>query len=513
MRITGLASGLDMDQVVKDSMKPYRMRVDETKQKKDIIEMKQQLYRDVLKDSQEFYNKHFDVLKPDSLLSSKNWGTTSFSSSNESVVSVSGEAGAIQGNYSVTVDQIASKATAVYKMEDMKNTKSFELNFGDKKVTINNITDAELEDPSKLVSRINKELVKEKVDIEVKYSEFSSGLVFESKVTGEETGSPAVKNQIKITATDKTDNVLQFTDSKGNKVSELNGIGKDAIVSITNSRGEVQTYTGSKNSVTFDGITFSFNDITHKPNADGTVGIHTPIKISGKQDVTSTKDKIVAFVDDYNKIMEKLNDQILKKPNKTYQPLTQEQKDEMSEDEIKLWNQKVKEGQLYRDSDLTRIANGMKGIMSSMMGTLEKFGIEPVQDFSGSKNGTLKIDPTKLEEGLKNNSKELMDAFIGKKDSSITGSQDGIMHRMKDFLYNETITITSPLIKKVGLDNSSTSGNNELSKSIEKYNKKIADLEKDFARREQALYSKYARLEVQMNNFNSQQSYLAQQLG
>ena len=33
MRVTGLASGLDMDQVVKDSMKPYRIKVDKQNKK------------------------------------------------------------------------------------------------------------------------------------------------------------------------------------------------------------------------------------------------------------------------------------------------------------------------------------------------------------------------------------------------------------------------------------------------------------------------------------------------
>ncbi|MGL5084486.1 MAG: flagellar cap protein FliD N-terminal domain-containing protein, partial [Clostridium sp.] len=92
MRITGLATGLDMDKIVSDSMKPYRYKVDQTQQKRDIVEMKQMLYRDVINDSRELYNKYFDVSKPDSLLLSKNWSTTKFTSSNENVLSVSGSA-------------------------------------------------------------------------------------------------------------------------------------------------------------------------------------------------------------------------------------------------------------------------------------------------------------------------------------------------------------------------------------------------------------------------------------
>ena len=87
------------------------------------------------------------------------------------------------------------------------------------------------------------------------------------------------------------------------------------------------------------------------------------------------------------------------------------------------------------------------------------------------------------------------------------------MQRLKDVLYNETVTVVASLLKKAGIEGSSTSYNNELTKSIEKYEQKMLDMEKDFARREQALYTKYANLETIMNKYNSQQSYLMQQLG
>ena len=87
------------------------------------------------------------------------------------------------------------------------------------------------------------------------------------------------------------------------------------------------------------------------------------------------------------------------------------------------------------------------------------------------------------------------------------------MQRVKTILYDETVSLSSSLIKKAGIENSSTTYNNEITKSIEKYEQKMADMEKDFSRREQALYSKYANLETMMNKYNSQQSYLMQQLG
>ena len=63
------------------------------------------------------------------------------------------------------------------------------------------------------------------------------------------------------------------------------------------------------------------------------------------------------------------------------------------------------------------------------------------------------------------------------------------------------------------MEGTSTFSNNELTKSISSYEKKIKDMETDFSRREQALYSKYATLETMMNKLNAQQSNLLSQLG
>lgn len=501
MRITGLASGLDMDEIVKNSMKPYRVKIDETKQKRDIVEMKQQLYRDVIKDSKELYNKYFDISKPDSLLLSKNWGTTSFESSDSSAVSVNGLAGAKPDNYKVNVTQLASKATTTLGTEYMKGAKSFTLEFGGEEVTID-ITDEELNDPKKLAERVNKELSEKKIDVTVKYSEFSNGLVFESKAMG--VGTAEKPNEFKIVTNPKIVEIGQMQPLS----VELTATGKDSIATITNSRGEVKTVKGNSNKVVYDGVEFSFNDITT-----------SEVRITGKTDTKATADKIVAFVNDYNVLMEKLNTMTSEKRNKNYMPLTEEQKKEMSESEIKLWDEKTKQGQLNRDNDVSRIANNMKAAMTSMNGSginLESIGIKPVADY-GTKNGTFTVDIDKLTKSLEDNPEEVMNLFIGKPaegaSESEKASKTGVFQKLKTILYDETISISSSLIKKAGVEGSSTVTNNDLTKSIEKYNKKMEDLEKNFTTREQALYSKYAKLEVTMNKYNSQQSMMTQQLG
>lgn len=696
MRITGLATGMDMDQIVKETMQPYRIKIQQQQQQKEITEIKQQLYRDVINESRELYNKYFDVAKTDSLLLSKNWSTAKFTSSNENVLTITSSSDAKPGNYTVTGNTAtAAKAIVTTGISDkdgiVVNGKEFTLKGDTAKARAENL---------------NKELKAAGMNVSVRYSDFAgtedgnqSGFIFESTVLGKDstftiggtsssvgtivdginataanvTGFKVsdfkydANNTITLTVdgksvsfdisgasikkdgSEETDNVVDseklktvlneklkeyklsaevsesgeitfkstvlgelgdnakfslevnekagiFKDGENAKSatntldkSQIGGIdsktisingkafnvdfskaepgkdeeylnnllkeqnisvtakigadnkitfksnvagangkvdisilnsgsiipsqGIDAAMTIKDDKGGVYTHTGISNTLTLDGVTFKF---TGEIPSEG-------ISVNGKNDVTAVKDKVVNFINDYNKLMEKLNTLTTEKRNRNYMPLTDEQKKEMSENEIKLWDERVKKGQLYKDSDVSRIANSMKsamrGLVEGVDGNLEKFGIKPVADYQGTKNGTFVIDEYKLTEALENNSEEVMKFFISIPPSTegLTEQEKynktGVVQRLKSTLYNETITVSSLLIKKAGIEGSASVANNELTKSIEKYEKKMIDMEKDFSRREQQLYSKWATIESMMNKLNSQQSYLMSQLG
>ncbi|GAB6167712.1 flagellar hook-associated protein 2 [Clostridium carnis] len=494
MRITGLASGLDMDQIVKDSMKPYRVKIDQQGQKKEIVEIKQKLYREVIKDSREFYNKYFDVANKDSLLLSSNYGTSKFTSSDETSVSATGLAGAKTGNYKVTVEKLAtSTKSEIINPDDLKD-KTLTIEKDGKTI---NVDLKGLTGEKEIVNKLDSEL--SNIGIKAEYSDFTKGIVVSSKETGKDINF-TMKSDSHIYTITKGENArVKLEDSNGNKIQYGDNVGEIAL-------------TGNR--VVVDGIDFKFNDVT--PTS-------TPIKISGKTDSKEIKEKLVNFINDYNKLIEKLNTMTSEKRDKSFMPLTAEQKKSMSEDEVKLWNEKVKKGQLSRDQDVTRIANSMKQAMRDLVEgsglSLEKIGIKPVANYQGTKNGTFTIDEKKLTESLEQNSEEVMNLFIKSKPTTegVSDSkkyiQSGLMQRLKSILYEETVTVGSSFIKKVGIEGSSTIVNNELTKTIEKHEKKMKDLEKDFSRREQLLYTKYSKLEKMMNKYNSQQNYLAQQLG
>lgn len=603
-RITGLSTGLDVDALVKTAMSGYQTRINQQIQQKDILEIKQKLYRQTLTDTRSFYNKYLDVTKSDSLLFTSNYKSVTFTSSNEEAVTAKALSGGKIDNYTVDVTSIAKPSSLTIDHSKI---------VAGNKITISNEVFTEVftlegNTEKEIAENLNNSLSSK--GITARYTQFSidgttAGMILESSVLG--TSAPKISAQIMGTVTtnilniksgtnanDGTDgnpvtagtkaitdspiaignikagniitiNGKQFTltggtvdeintnlnialDAAGIKVNATydtaNGMtleadeagsannftssirvyataldekqlkstpGTNAVITVTNSKGEKYNYTGNANTFNVDDVVFTVNQ---KPTSS--------VTLSGKSDVTDIKDKIVKFVNDYNTLMTSLNTNTMTKHNSNYAPLTDEQKEAMSESEIKLWNEKVESGQLYRDSDITKIANNMKEAMRSVMSgtgmTLEKIGITPVKDYAGTSNGTFTIDEEKLTSALENNIEDVMNLFAGKPDDTATtdeqkNSQTGILNKIKTNLYAEVMKSDSALAKKVGIEGTASFTSNTITKNISDYEKKITDMQKALATREQALYVKYANLETIMNKYNSQQSYLTSSLG
>lgn len=112
VRITGLASGLDVDGTVKKLMAVENMKLDKQNQKLQTMQWRQDSYRETMSDLSAFSSTYFDVLKSDSyMLSTNNYAGFDVASSDSTTASASTILGAAAGNYSLSVDQIAAGAS------------------------------------------------------------------------------------------------------------------------------------------------------------------------------------------------------------------------------------------------------------------------------------------------------------------------------------------------------------------------------------------------------------------
>lgn len=111
-RITGLASGLDVDGLVKTSLQPDQTKIDQANQTLQYTQWQQAAYVDFISSLKDFGN-NFDILKSGNLMSASNYTGTTATSTLASGLDASTYMtsttlpGAVQGNYQVQINSLA----------------------------------------------------------------------------------------------------------------------------------------------------------------------------------------------------------------------------------------------------------------------------------------------------------------------------------------------------------------------------------------------------------------------
>lgn len=248
------------------------------------------------------------------------------------------------------------------------------------------------------------------------------------------------------------------------------------------------------NEIKLDGVTFNFTDKT-----DGDV------TLTGKKDATELTDKIVEFINDYNDLLGTINTKLYEEYDKSYKPLTDDDKEGLTDSEIQKLEEKAQTGLLRNDRYLTEFADSMKNTMTKMLEgsgiSIEKLGIKPVNDYT-SQNGlfTVPTDTTELAETIAANIDEVKKLF---------SSTDGIFSSLGKNLKDNAVGSTSKIGQYAGIANTSSATNSVMSKDIAERKTSIANMQTMLQEKENNLYTKYSKLESSLASLQSQQSTLS----
>jgi len=516
-RISNLTGLLDTDSLVTASMKPYKLKVDTSKQNEQTIEWKQQQYKAIMKTSNDLYTKYLTSDGASSLISPSAYNAVKFTSTSDSIVSATTSSGASVDNYSISVSQLAAKASTTIKTSDLSNSDQLTFTFGTAApiqiATVDGTGAAKTN--AQIVSDLNAQLTAKGIAATAKNSDFTGGILLESTNMGDDVSFSA--QLTKGVAPAQT----TIFDSKTIKGKNLHAI-------ITKADGTPYNISDTVNETnsnvkTIDGVTFNFKDTTgatEDASKNTVAASGTPVKLTGSKDVTALKDKIVAFVNDYNNLMASINTKIYETRDKSYTPLTDDQRKAMSADQITAWETKAKTGLLRSDDNLENLAASMKSAMSGIFGsgiisssklTLEDIGIKPVADYK-ELNGTYTIDTDKLTKALQDNFDGVKDLFV--KDAASTDvSNSGVIPKLEKVLLDNVKKSDSVFNKIAGDDSGVSALTNDLTKQITEMKKKIALMETDLTDREDKLYAKYSKVESALSKMQSQQTSLSSYLG
>ena len=121
------------------------------------------------------------------------------------------------------------------------------------------------------------------------------------------------------------------------------------------------TMVETSNNFTVNGITFNLSDTTLNEET----GKHEPVQITVGKDGESTYDLIKEALTEYNKLIEEMNKLYSADSARGYDPLTDEQKEAMTETDIENWENKIKGALLRRDDTLGSLLTGMRTALAS----------------------------------------------------------------------------------------------------------------------------------------------------
>lgn len=265
------------------------------------------------------------------------------------------------------------------------------------------------------------------------------------------------------------------------------------------------------NTYTLDGNTFTFND-------NMTIGETYTVNIA--KDSTMVKDALKKFVESYNKLIDDVYGYIGKSPAKdddgnTYEPLTNAEKDEMSEDEITKWEEKAKQGVLYNDSTVSTVMSQMRSALYTSV-TLDdgsKFGIYNLgikTSSEWSEHGKLQIDENAFDKAFENNEDAIIKLF--------TDSDTGMMKKLNSVIdgavkSSGAANTRGTLVRKAGKADSSVTTDSTIYKEMVKMQDRLKELQDRYDTKEEYWWKVFTNMETAMADLNSQTSYISSYLG
>ena len=288
------------------------------------------------------------------------------------------------------------------------------------------------------------------------------------------------------------------------KLGLLNSDGSNAGSRINGESAEIELngekFESDTNTFDINGLTITINNMTDDE-----------ISLTTSQDTEGIYDMVKNLFKEYNELINEMDKLYNAESASKYKMLTDEQKEEMSEDEVKEWETKIKSSLLRRDSSLNDVISGMKqtllaGVTMSDGSTmfLSDFGINTASYSLAKDNerGAYHIDGDEDDDLTSTNEDKLRKAiatdadqvaeFFSSLAKNLYSKMDELMGRVKD--YSSAFTVYNDIYLK---------------KQYDEYTTKISEQETKVNKWEDYYYSKFTAMEKAMSGINSKQSAIS----
>ncbi|MBE5874938.1 MAG: hypothetical protein E7287_11140 [Lachnospiraceae bacterium] len=388
-------------------------------------------------------------------------------------------------------------------------------------------------DTTKPLSEEDLEKVKSKLDSmksstnateKAAYKELQSWVDDYNKITTEL--DDIVANKLEEAGTDENGNtVYQLTEEHKNAVTEQvekeiasatelkNLYDTGALKSTVENKIEGDDARISLNGVNFESNsnTFEINGLTLTVNA--TTAQNEVVTVTTEDDTAGIYDMVKNFFKEYNTIINQMDKLYNADAAKDFEPLTEEEKEEMSESAVEEWEKKIKDAILRKDSTLGTVSSAMKEIMMSGVNVngktmyLSDFGIETLSYFIAGENekGAYHIDGDPDDAATSGNADKLKSMIASDPQSVVsffTGLSRNLYSKLSDLMRGTEYSSSYTLYD-----------DKRMKEEYNDYNSKIAELEDKLNDYEDNWYSKFAAMETAMAKLQSNASAVTSLLG
>ena len=277
-------------------------------------------------------------------------------------------------------------------------------------------------------------------------------------------------------------------------------------------------YTNTTNDFAINGLNISVNGVTDDvadPDSTDLSSLNdsTAISINTTTDSQGIYDTVKDFLTEYNNIINEITKLYNADSAGSYEPLTDDEKDKMSDTEIEKWETKIKDSLLRRDSSLSSVMNTMMTSMSQPIEingksySLSSFGIQTLGYLNAAENeqNAYHIDGDEDDENTSGKQDKLM--------AAITSDPDTVIEFMKQLSTNLYKSIDDQMQSNDLRSRYKIYNDKEMDKQYTNLTKTIKEWESKVSDKEDYYYKQFSNMETALAKLQSQTSSISSMLG
>lgn len=568
MRVSGINSGLDTDSIVQELVSAYNTKTEKYQKEQTKLSWKQEIWKGL---NTKVYSLYNNIGK---LRFSSAYNTKKTTSSDTTKATVTASSSAVNGTQKLHVLATAQSGyltggklslreevtdtDGTTKLKDVKGTvkaetKLSEIGFTGDEASLNiNTTDEEGNAVTKTVSLTKDSTIQDVVNalkdngLNASFDANNGRIFVSSKSTGKAADFSLVSATTKfVEKKDADGNVIKDSNGKptmesvalsaeeqaaskkligllgldtdssnayGDKAAKING--RDAVIVLNGVK-----YTNTTNDFAINGLNISVNGVTDDvadPDSDACLsGLNdsTAVSINTTTDSQGIYDTVKDFLTEYNNIINEITKLYNADSAGSYEPLTDDEKDKMSDTEIEKWETKIKDSLLRRDNSLSSVMNAMMTSMSQSIEingksySLSSFGIQTLGFLNAAENeqNAYHINGDEDDENTSGKEDKLM--------AAITSDPDTVIEFMKQLTTNLYKSIDDQMQSNDLRSRYKIYNDKEMDKQYTNLTKTIKEWESKVSDKEDYYYKQFSNMETALAKLQSQTSSISSMLG